>query len=201
MIFVAAVIFAAMNTIGDRITWSEQDGSTVFVITQQVEGWKVSALAAWLMAWSFCGAYFIYSWFGDYSREIKLFLVVMIAFWLYFLVRTGRAYFWRRFGKELIRIKDGVMTYKKDIRSYGKAFNYFIENISQVKAIELSKWSFARSNAASFWIVGGETIEFTYQGKVAVLGCQLNESDTRELVGKLKNLLAEERKKASLESS
>lgn len=191
------LIFARMNLIGERISWSKDGESTVIVISQQVESWKVTLLATWLIAWLFCGAYFVYSLFVEEARDSKIGLIVMLSFWAYFLVRTGKAYFWRKHGKELIRIWDGQITVKRDIRSYGKAEHYHAENIKELRVLERSARSFLAVANNSFWVVGGEMLEFSHLGKTVRMGCQLSLEDAKQLLRVIKNALVEEKKKIS----
>lgn len=169
-----------MKWIGERISYVDQkDGITTFVIYPEKVIWKNNLLSAWLTVWVLIGGYVIYSLFKDYTREEKLVLIVFLSFWLYFLVRVGRATLWQLKGKELIRINDQVLMIKRSIFSYGKAQSYFLENISKVKIEEVKESNLGFQFERSIWVVGGEKLSFEYQGKTVRLGRKLNETDAK----------------------
>ena len=88
---------------------------------------------------------------------------------------------WLMWGKELIKINDSFFIYKKSIKNYGKANNYFIENIEKIRVHQPKPNSFQSAWELSPWIQGGERIEFDYQNKLIRVGRKLDEKDTEQL--------------------
>jgi hypothetical protein len=172
------------KTIGNRINIIEAtDKELKVVIFAQMEKWKETLLMAWLLAWTFCGVYFVYELItGDYNADYRLFFIILLSFWLYYEVKITKAYLWRKFGKELIRISEDRLFIKNDIRSYGKMNEYFKENIKQFGLINLSEKSFKKASENSYWVVGGDTIGFEYMGKKIVFAKQLDDHDSKQLI-------------------
>ena len=111
------------------------EGRFSVVISGKVEPWKEALLFAWVFAWTACGIYFLYTFLNATDRDLKLGLMVMLIFWAYFEMRIGKALLWRKFGKELIRLKDGVLSFKNDINGYGKSQDHFVQNIEKLEFI------------------------------------------------------------------
>ncbi len=184
-----------MKFIGNKV--SIQNKSNVFsvVIAASVERWKESLLMAWLGAWIFCGGYFIMQLFGPIERELKLYLAVLVAFWAFYLIRIGKAFFWRKYGYESLRFEDD----KLKLRLYGKVFGftkeYFLENIEHFKRAEVNKVNPLFTIENSFWVVGGDRLEFQYQGKTIRFGKQLEEDSISQLISAINSELIQRKRK------
>lgn len=177
------------------------DGRLSVVISGKVEPWKEALLVAWVFAWTACGAYFIWELLHTDDRQMKLTLIVLLTFWAYFEIRIGRALMWRKYGKELIRVKDGVLMIKNDIRGYGKAKELFVDNVQELEVIEREKQSFKAQMSSSFWIIGGDSVRFAANGKYYLVGKGLDNKEARELVKALKHAFAAQRESTTEERS
>ena len=184
---ICSTTFAAMQTIGDRISfWN--DGDTLrIVISGRTEKWKEWLLAAWLVAWLASIVVFAAQLGGSYSQGEKLFFGVLVGAMLYFLLRLGKVWMWRRYGKELISISNEQITIKRDHKSYGKAHSYYIENVKKFGLVIRKENSFKGELEDSFWVLGGERIGFEALGQKVKFGMQLSEDDARQLAGLVKN--------------
>lgn len=182
-----------VNYIGERVSYSEKNGELIIVISGKVEKWQETLLTVWMIAWTFCGIYVLAQLFGEYSREEKLMFVVYTSFWAYFEYKIVYAFFWRKWGSELIRVGGGSIQIKKDIKKYGKVNSYFIENLKNLKQEYLKDRSFAKVMANSFWNMTEKAISFEYFGKLIAFGIQLSDEDAKKV---LKLISAHLRKKA-----
>lgn len=171
-----------MKFIGEKVSHQKQDGVFTLVISPKVTSLKETLLLTWLLAWTFCGVFFIFQLFGPDPRETKLAIAVMVAFWAYFEFKIGKAYFWRKHGLERIMIKDGYLHIKNDIKGFGKANAYFIDNIQHLGLIKANNKNFFEFMGKSFWVIGGETIGFEHLGKPIAFAQHLNERDAKLLV-------------------
>lgn len=167
--------------LAERISYRVGKDSTSIVITGKVERWKEAALAAWVLAWTASGVYFMTQLNTDLPDETKMGIVIMLFFWLYFEIKIGRALFWRLWGVEQLRFSAGRLTIKNSIRGYGKRRDYFLDNITSFEKVPLNPQSLMASMEDSFWVVGGERVYFTHLGKQVGLGRQLSQSETRNL--------------------
>ncbi len=172
-----------MKQISNRISRVRHKGGFVtYVILGKIPGWKETMLAAWLFCWTLCGAYFIYELTQPHQGNQFMFLLTLTLFWAYYEFRIGRAYIFRRKGKEFIKITPERLTYKRSIISYGKAHHFLLENIQNLGMHELENGSWGKVLENSFWVLGGQKIRFDYMGKEMQMGIQLTPEESEKLV-------------------
>lgn len=176
-------------SIGKRSSLSLKDQVFSLIIIPTHEKGKTGLLFLWLFAWTISGIIVISSYPQIHDQNAKLMLIVWIAFWAYFEFKIIRVFMWKRFGKEKLWIKNGKMHYQQDINGRGKVKEYDAGLISDLKVISVEKTSFADSFNQSFWVKGGERIEFSSQGKTVRLGMQLPDEDATKIVNELRKFL------------
>lgn len=175
-------IFVAMKWIGERISFVEDKNRTTVVIQPMNVGWMRSLMGAWVFMWLTIGA--IMGWYYMYqptTQQEAIIIIVFLVFWAYYAVRVTRSWFWLMWGKELIKIDEVALTYKRSIRKFGKATPYLLENINKMRVATPKDNSFQAAWEKSPWIVGGERMEFDYMGKVIRIGRKLEEKDAEVL--------------------
>lgn len=187
-----------MEIVSERVSIDRADGRISVVISARASRWKEALLVAWMVAWMASGITVAIMRAtlpeGDPKRQYWL---VFLAFWAYFLVRIGRAVLWRLKGFELWRLKDGVLTIKDSILGYGRATNYFVENIRKLGAINVDHASFRHQLNEAAWTIGGERLGFEHLGAKVVFGKGLNEVEARRLLHVLQEALREARRKVA----
>ena len=177
--------FCVMKWIGERISFVDEKYRTTVVIHPKDNGMVRALMGAWFAMWLVIGGIVIWSYLTfSLTDQEKIAIYVFMAFWLYFAIRVGRAFFWLLWGKELLKIDEASFTYKKSIRSYGKAKSFLLDNISKIRMHQPEEKSFQAAWESSPWIKGGERIEFDYAGKVIRMGRKLEKRDA-ELLYKL----------------
>lgn len=185
-----------MKYIGERISYTQTNDDLTVVISARIPGFQEALMAAWLVSWTGIGAYFIYELgYVEHERDFQIGMFVMVAFWAYFEFRIGKAFIWKRFGKELIRVTKDRLIYKRSIFSYGKAGNYFLENIKNFGIIKKEERTFKEVMGNSFWLIGTETIGFDYQYKHVKVGLKLEEEESSRLGRLLSDNIRKFRKK------
>ena len=94
---------SAPRFIGERITIEKSKEQMVVTIRQQIARWQEALLIAWIVAWTFCGAFFIYYFVlaGDNIGQ-RIFFGCFMAAWFYFEWRITKAFMWRKKGKEIL---------------------------------------------------------------------------------------------------
>lgn len=170
-----------MKWIGDRISIVEGKETTTLVIYPEKKLWKNALLYAWFSMFTVIGILIITQFFQDYSKEIKLVLIVFMAFWSYFFVRVGRAVLWNAKGKELMKLNDQAFIIKKSIFGYGKANEFFYENIKKIRLYEPDRNSFEDYFQNVNFFVGGERLIFEYKGKEIRFARKINDKDAKLL--------------------
>ncbi|MFZ6051165.1 hypothetical protein [Halocola ammonii] len=186
--------------IGERISFVKTKEQLSIIITQEVPRWKETLLLTWLMAWVFVGVFFIFELTQRTDQQERMFFTIVIAFWAFFLVRIGKAYLWRKGGREMIWISPGELTIKNGWWNYGKAKTYFLDNVKGVSLIPVEPKNFMQSLDRSFWVVGGENVAIKYMKKELRVGKQLEEREARQLVMLIDKSISEFRRKSQKKS-
>jgi len=186
-----------MERISERVTVDRSEGRTTVVISARLTKGKEALLVAWFVAWLAIGIYVVIERTRLPADDIvRQYLLVFLAFWLYFAVRVGKAVLWRLKGFELWRLKDGTFTIKDSIFGYGKAHPFFIENIQRMGLLDLDRTSIKYQLNDSFWTIGGERLGFEHLGRKVIFGKGLDEAESKRVLFVLQDALKRERKKA-----
>lgn len=178
-----------IQVIGKRssILIKEQVFSLVILPTDDKK--KVNLLFLWLMAWTVSGFIVLANYFKLTNDNAKLMIIVWLAFWAYFEFKITKVYMWKRFGKEKLWVKNGTLLYQQDINGKGKVKEFDLNLISDFSLIPLTTGSIADTFAQTFWVKGGERIEFTSQAKLIKFGMQLNDEDANKIITALSKFL------------
>lgn len=156
------------------------------------------SLLAWLVAWSFCGLAFVYYMFFEMKsgKEIIVF-GVLLMFWIYFEIRITKAFLWRKFGLEVIRIDENELSIKDSIFKFGDAKVYDLNKIepSSIEDVYVNPASFGKVMNDSFWQVGQGTIALHYEEKTYYFGTQLENMDSNKLAKLLQKTIKEYKQK------
>ena len=185
-----------MKWIGNRISFLDEPLKTTFIIYPESKSWVRAAMGAWVAMWLTIGLVVIWSLnMLNLTQQEKIILYVFLTLWFYYLYRVGKSFFWLLWGKELIKIDETAFTYKKSIRSYGKAGVFYFENIKDMKIVIPKENSIQAVWESSPWIKGGERIEFEYMGKMIRFGQKLKETDAKLLYNVVTKRIQERMKK------
>ena len=184
-----------MKTIGDRISYKKHENYTTLIISSKVDKWKENSILVWLIGWLVVGVATVYAIITqDFDRQEKLFYSILFVFWIYFFVRIGKAYLWRKKGMEFIKVDGDNVSIKSSILSYGKAVNYRLTDVKKLSVLEVDAKSFKYIMNDSFWVIGQGMLSFEYQGKNITFGKQLDKSDANKLHKAFKKILNEYRR-------
>jgi len=178
-----------IELIGKRISVLREGDTASFVILPSDASWKIYLLFGWLFLWTVSGVIVAANYFTMPNLNMKLVLIMWLAFWAYFEFKIGKAFLFRRFGKEKIWVKGGRLYYWRDIAGRGKKLEFDKELVKDFEVIEKNKKDFFASMNESFWVIGGESLVFSYGAKTYRLGIQLPEADARELLRQVKHAL------------
>ncbi len=183
-----------MKWIGERISFVDDKKRTTIVIYPENVGWQKALMGAWFFMWLTIGATMFWSLTLKLTEQEKIIVFVFLVFWGYYAIRVGRAFLWMMFGKEKLKIDETAFTLKNTIKNYGKATPYFIENIKKIR-IQLPKENSIQAVwESSFWIRGGERLEFDYLGKTIRFGRKLEEKEVKLLFNLITKRIEEQLK-------
>lgn len=185
-----------MKKIGERITFEDHKDYTTIVISPPTVNWKNAMLFAWIVAWTYVGIYILYNFAtGMFDKDQQIFFTAFLVFWFYFEYRSVKAFLWIRYGKELLKIDNQYLSFKKSMKKYGKAHRFFLENVQKFSEIERSESKFIKAFENSYWELGKETMQFQSQGKTIKFGRKLEEKDVKLLFKLIEKRLNQKVKK------
>jgi len=176
-----------MEYIGKRISIKKNENHELsIVILSSKDKIKNILLFAWFFAWTVSGIIVFTSYFSVTDQNTKIAIIVWLGFWAYFEFKAFKAFTWRKFGVERIKLKDGKLFYKRDVAGRGKIKVYDFNFIKDLKIIEPKESSFIENVNNSYWVIAGEKISFDYYGKEIKIGIQLEKADADELLKVIK---------------
>ena len=178
-----------IQVIGKRSSVLTKDKVFSLVILPTDNKKKVNLMFLWLMAWSVSGIIVLANYFKLTNDNAKLMIIVWLGFWAYFEFKIIRVYMWKRFGKEKLWIKNGKILYQQDVNGRGKIKEFDINLLSGFSIIPLTTGSIADTFSQTFWVKGGERIEFTCQSKLIKFGMQLNDEEANKIISALNKFL------------
>ncbi len=178
-----------MQVIGDRISILKKEDVLSVVILPTSDKKKLGLLFLWLFAWTVCGLIVFVNYFQVTDRSSKLFLIIYLSFWSYFEFKIARTFAWKKFGKEKLWIQSGIIHYQREMNGKGKIHEYNLDLVSRLRLLELNTASFADSINQSFWIKGGERLEFDAQSKNIQLGMQLTDEEARVILNEVNRFI------------
>ena len=182
--------------ISDRISYLDHGNYSTVIISTKIDRLRESLLLFWILCWTACGVMLIYELItGDYEEEMRITLLIFVAFWVYFEYRIGKVFLWRKWGMEFISLDEEELTYKRAIGRYGKAKRFYHEKIIKMKADEDRPKSAGMSIENSFWFLGGERVHFEYDKRHYKFGRQLSNKESSQLIGLLNRLMNGHRKR------
>jgi len=178
-----------MKVIGDRISILKKEKLLSIVILPTTDKKKLAIMFLWIMAWSVCGVIIIMNYFNLRDQNQKLFILVFLSFWTYYEYKIIRAFTWKKWGKEKLWIQNEILHYQREINGKGKVKEYNKELINELKLVEVDEANFSHQINQSFWIKGGERLEFNYQSKVVRFGMQIKDDEARTILKEIKTFL------------
>ena len=178
-----------MKIIGERISVLKKDNLLSIVILPTTDKKKLALLFLWLMAWTVCGIIVLANYPRLTDQSSKLFVIVYLSFWLYFEYSITKAFIWKKFGREKLWIQDGQIHYQREVNKRGKVMSANLDLVSKLSLIDLSRTSLADTINQSFWVKGGERLQFTVQGKVYRCGMQLSDEEARTVLREMNSFI------------
>jgi hypothetical protein len=143
---------------------------------------KQKTLTIWLLAWSFCGIAIGSQLFVDEQKELRTMLFVFLAFWAYFEFKVVKAFRWRRGGEEQIWITEEVFHYGRTFNQRGILKPYRRDLVNQVRSIDEDESGWVKAFLDSYWVIGGERLAFSVNGKLIPFGLRLSDSEKSNLM-------------------
>jgi len=146
-------------------------------------------LPVWLTFWTFCGLMAMKWVLHPGPSTPRLFISLWLIGWV--LGETWAIYqwLWTAFGKEIVKVREGTLTIKRDILGRGKTRSFLVDRVTNLRASGFFPSNSYWENYLAQLRLGGGTVGFDSQGKTYRFGIQLMESDARTVVEELKPYL------------
>lgn len=171
-----------MKWIGERISFDEDKNKATFIIYPERKAWVTGLMGAWVAMWLSIGAIMVWAYFTlKLTNQEQIIIWIFMAFWAYYAQRVGRSLLWLLYGKEMLKINEVGLIIKTATGKYGKAKEYFHENIGKMQIHIPKENSMQTAWENSPWVNGGERLEFEYKGKIIRFGKKLPEKEAKLL--------------------
>ena len=171
---------STVQSIGDRITYAWHEDALTVIIDQAIPRSQRLMLEGWFLAWLGVGGATATEMAGTTGSDRTFFLVFM-AFWVFFAFRVLKVILWRRIGREMVRITAEGMSVKNAFNDLGRARFFIKDNIKKMEVVQRDPTKFMQNLDQSFWIMGGDSLQFTYLRGRFVLGKQLDNKSAAQL--------------------
>jgi hypothetical protein len=175
------------NYIGKRSSWVRDGKVFSLVISASAPGKFPLFWVLWMGLWVFCGIYLLLQYDSALEEKQQIFLAVFAGFWIYFLIRSLKMFFWKLKGREVVKIKEGALSISKPIGKKGIVFVYNLAEIKNLCLVSEKEKVGPVSILKSLDMFSlQDTLSFLYFGKEVRFGSGLDDSDAAEICSLLK---------------
>ena len=185
------------SRIGQRIVMSTQGDRWMATVSSEIPAWQRQSLELWFGAWVALGAMLGYGVISFPGSE-RTFYFICLGFWAFFAFRAYRAVRWRRSGLEVIQLSPDGLELRNDYGTKrGRSGVHALKDVEPARVPEPNPRSLLESMEQQFWVVGGDRIQLSIQGKTHVFGKQLELHEAQQLAKVFNQRLAKLQKKHS----
>ena len=171
------------SRIGQRIVMSTQGDRWMATVSSEIPAWQRQSLELWFGAWVALGAMLGYGVISFPGSERTFYFICL-----------G----WRRSGLEVIQLSpDGLELRNDHGAKRGRAGVHALKDVEPARVPEPNPRSLLESMDQQFWVVGGDRIHLSIQGKTHVFGKQLELHEAQQLAKVFNQRLAKLQKKHS----
>lgn len=176
----------------ERLEFLDTDEGKVLNIRSYYDKSKQKLLLVWLLAFSICGIAIISQLFASIGSDMKIMVLIFAFFWLYFEFKIISAYRWRKNGEERFLFNKDTLYYGRLINNRGFLKPYSKDLLGGIRKIEIPPNNFFASMNNSYWVVAGESLAFSYAGKLVPFGLRLSEAEQKLIIQRTKTYFEEE---------
>lgn len=180
-----------IKAISPRASYVEKEDELSIVISSATDRKKARNIGIIMSLWLIGGIAIGINYFRIEDHNTKVFILVWLAFWFYFSYVIGKAFFWQWNGKELVKVRDGKLIYKKDVSGRGFVLDYKISEMKNIRKYGEKTPGWLQTFGGDYWSVDCDSIAFDYEGKEVPLGYKLNEKEQEQILKLLKKGIAE----------
>ena len=175
-----------IESISERASFARKENEFSIVISSAPDKKKAYFVGIILLLWLIGGGYIISNYFTLTDQKAKLMTVVWLAFWLYFTYVMGKAFTWQWSGREIIKLREGKLYYKRDTGGRGLVNNFPLKSIKNLKIAQDKSGSWMRQFGGDFWTTDCDSISFESDEKEITFGYKLSEKEKEKILKLLK---------------
>ena len=166
----------------ERIRFEEDSNKVAIELLPPKVKWKQTLLTIWLALWYFIGIGLLYEFSLQTDSGNRMFIGLVLAFWIYFAFRITRVWLWYTIGKERIEFYDNYFTYgKKWGKRYGSK-NYDYKKVTEFRRVKRKATSYSLNYESSYWVMGDEKLRMSFEGREHIFGQKLDEDSIRIVI-------------------
>ncbi|MEO5645662.1 MAG: hypothetical protein ABIQ40_10655 [Bacteroidia bacterium] len=180
-----------IQSISKRASFVKNEKELSIVISSTENRDKAKNVGIILALWLVGGIIIGISYFKSDDKDTKLFILVYLAFWFYFTYVIGKAFMWQWNGKELIKVRDGKLIYKKDVSGRGMVADYNIADVKNLRNYGEKTPGWIKKIGGDYWSVDCDSIAFDFEGKEIPLGYKLSDKEQGTILRLLKERVEE----------
>jgi len=140
----------------------------------------------WMVFWTF-GGIMAMKWLVHPGPSTpSAFISLWLTFWLLAEVWVIYWWLWTAFGREIVTIREGALSIKRDILGYGRTRSFPVGIVRNLRPSGLFLSSSYWDNYLVQLKLMGGTVGFDVDGQVKKFGIQLTEPEAQEVVRELK---------------
>lgn len=185
-----------MEVISDRVSVVRKEGGTSIVISSVADRKKSRLVGALLLMWIIGGGIMFWSFPSITEDRTRIVVIIWAAFWIYFLYVMARLFRWKKYGHEVIKIKDDVLKYKKDVKGRGWVYDFSLAKMEKLRISETENPNWVRNLGGDFWNTDCDSLRFNYEDREISFGYQLSKEERQKLLNVLGDFVEREQKQS-----
>ena len=146
-------------------------------------------IPVWLVFWTFGGITAMKWVIHPGPSTPRAFITLWLAGWLLGEVWAIYWWLWSGFGKEIVTIREGALSIRRDILGYGRTRSFPTGSVKNLRASGFFPSDSYWDNYLVQLKLAGGTVGIDVQGQVKKFGIQLTEPEAQEVVRELKPYL------------
>jgi hypothetical protein len=154
------------------------------------EWWPLIFLPVWLAFWTVGGLVAVNWMIHPGPDTPRSFVLLWLIGWALGEIWAAYQFLWTAFGKEIVKVREGALSIKRDILGYGRIRSYPIGTVANLRASGFFPSDSYWSNYLAQMKLAGGTVGFESRGRTERFGIQLKEEEARQVVQELSPYLS-----------
>ncbi|HEU4717885.1 MAG TPA: hypothetical protein VFU15_08620 [Bacteroidia bacterium] len=170
-----------IKNISGRASFVKTEAETSIVITSGAENGKKRITGIILLLWIIGGLYVVINLFTIKQNNTMLVVVIWVAFWIYFAYVMGKSWMWLRKGREVMKIRDGKLFYKRDVGGRGWVHEFAVDRIRNLRPAVSKNPAWLKQFGGDYWSTDCDSMVFNYDDREIAFGFRLDEKEMKKI--------------------